>query len=367
MNVCIVSSWLPSKDRPYFAPFVYNFAENLARFGINAFIIGPSTKMDESVFNTGLMKIYRINASFPMLSMLRLFDKLKPDLIHVHAPNFFSCNAIPIAKLKKIPIIATVHRAEVEKVNNPMFFFRKHALARFKRIIAVSNHTKLLALMAGVNPSKITIIHNSCDEVLFLRKTNKNSVRKRNNLQANDKVVLFVGNLIKRKGVHYLIESLNLIRDSLNQCIVIIVGHGEELDNLKSMASSYGLKNHVKFYGRINDIELSELFSAADVFVLPSTSEGHSVAILEAMASGLPVIASDIQANKESIEDGINGFLFKSGDASNLAEKLLTILTDNMLRQEMAERSYRIYLERFSVKNQIDRHVFIYKTLIENR
>ena len=206
-----------------------------------------------------------------------------------------------------------MHRAELAPVSNPISIIRKHALARFNRIVAVSNHTKSLAINAGVDVSKISVIYNSCDERGLFNGKDKGFERKKHNFGSNDNIILFVGNLIKRKGLCSLIESLNTLRRRKSDFIAIIVGEGEDLQELKSMVNKYGLNSHVKFYGRIPKTTLSELYTAADVFVLPSTSEGHSVALLEAMASGLPIVASDIEGNMESVEDGVNGFLFRTG------------------------------------------------------
>jgi glycosyltransferase involved in cell wall biosynthesis len=94
-------------------------------------------------------------------------SQINPDIIHVHAPNFFSSIATIVATIKKIPIIATIHRAEVGRVNRPLFLFRKFVLAKYQKIIAVSNYTKSLAEDAGADPSRISVIYNSCDEDLF--------------------------------------------------------------------------------------------------------------------------------------------------------------------------------------------------------
>jgi glycosyltransferase involved in cell wall biosynthesis len=365
LNICVVSSWVPSRRRPHFAPFVYNFAENLGRIGINVSLITPLEDGEESITREDLMTIYRVNPIFAIISILRLIGKIKPDIIHVQAPNYFSCNAIPAAILKKIPIIATVHRAEVDTIANPTFFFRKHALERFKRVIAVSNYTKSLALKAGVSESKIDVIYNSCDEKFFFYGKDKDTVRKKRNFRSNDKIILFVGNLIRRKGLLLLIESLNLLRGTIPDFLALIVGQGEDLQNLNSMVNKYGLNRNVKFCGRVSKTELSELSTVADVFVLPSTSEGHSVALLEAMASGLPIVASDIEGNKESVQDGVNGLLFKKASREELAEKLANVLTDQNLKQSMSIKSSETYLKKFSTKTQIDNYLKIYSSLLK--
>ncbi len=364
MNICIVSSWLPSSRRPNFAPFVYNFAASLGRFGLNVSVITPLEDGEESITHEDLMTIYRVNAGFPILPVFRLIGKIKPDIIHVHAPNFFSCSAIPAAKLKKIPIIATVHRAEIDKLGNPIFFLRKHALARFQKIVAVSNYSKSLALKAGVDESKICVIHNSCNEVFFYQK-DKVMARINRKLPSDKKIILFVGNLIKIKGVYTLIESLKILRSSIPELLLLIIGQGEEIERLESLAASYDLNSNIKFCGWLPQKDLPELYNAADIFVLPSITEGHSVALLEAMAVGLPIVASRTGGNIETIEDGVNGFLFETGNAEKLAEKLGMILTNRNLRQMMSVKSYKTYLEKFSTKNQINNHLKIYGSIMD--
>jgi len=344
LKICVVSSWLPSKRRPNFAPFVYNFAENLGRFGINVSVITPLEDGEESITHEDLMTIYRVKSIFPLFPILRLIGKIKPDIINVQAPNFFSCSAIPAAKLRKIPIIATVHRAEVDTIANPTFFFRKHALARF---------------------TKINVIYNSCDESFFFYGREKNVLRKKLNFRSDDRIILFVGNLVRRKGLSLLVESLKLLRDKIPDFLALIVGEGEDLQNLKSMVNKYGLNRNVIFYGRISKTILSDLCALADVFVLPSTSEGHSVALLEAMASGLPIVTSDIEGNKESVEDGVNGLLFKNANREELAEKLAVVLTDQKLKQSMSAKSSEMYLKKFSTKIQIDNYLKIYSSLLK--
>lgn len=365
MNICIVSSWVPSKKHPAFAPYVYNFAQNLDKFGINVSLVCPLGKGEESVTKEGAMTIYRVNERFPAIPLLRLIGKIKPDVIHVHAPNFFSCSAIFAAKLRRIPIIATVHRAEIDKLGGPMFFLRKHALARFEKIIAVSDYTKTLALKAGVKENKICVIHNSCDETFFSR-MDKVSARIDHNLPIDKKIILFVGNLIEIKGVHTLIESLKSLSQSIPDLLLLIIGQGQERARLESLVVSYHLENNIKFQGWLPQRDLPGLYNAADIFVLPSMAEGHSIALLEAMAVGLPIVASRVGGNLESIEDGTNGFLFESGSADKLAEKLYMIFTDTELRRMMAAESYKKYHDRFSTRNQINSHLKIYQSLIGN-
>jgi len=367
LKICIVSTWIPSKKLPYSGSWVFDFAESLVRYGFNVSIIGPLGESDEPVEHTDFMSIYRVNSKLPIFSMLPLVNKIKPDVIHVHAPNVFSCNVIPIAKLKNIPILATVHLGEVEPIGKILSFFRRHALSRFKRIIAVSNYTKSLAIDAGADDSKISVIYNSCDEKYFYYGKDKATARKKLNLPADTKIILFVGDLIKRKGVSCLIESLQTLKSSQQDFLAIILGQGKELQNLEAMVKEYNMRNYVKFNGNVTRTVLADFYTAADVFVMPSFSEGHSVALLEAMASGLPLVASDIEGNRVSIEDGVNGFLFEVGNVKKLAEKLSILLTDRELQQVMSANSAKMYLAKFSSRTQIEEHLKIYNSLSSKR
>lgn len=365
LKICIVSSWVPSSRQPGFAPYVYNFAQNLGKFGLNVTLICPLERGDESVTKREFVTIYRINKKLSVFQIFRLIGKIRPDIIHVHAPNIFSCSAIVASKFSKIPIIATVHRAEIDKLGNPMFFFRKHVLARFNKIIAVSNYTKSLALKAGVDEKKIIVAYNSCDESFFYN-ADKIAARFRQNIPIDRKIVLFVGNLIKLKGVYTLIESIRILKSTVPKLLLLVIGQGEERERLESMVGRYHLENNIKFLGWLPQKDLPDIYNAADVFVLPSITEGHSIALLEAMSVGLPIVASKTGGNIESIEERENGLIFDSGDANKLAENLTLILTDSKLRNKMAEKNSILYNDKFSVKNQIKIHLSIYNSLLKN-
>ena len=323
MDICIITSWFPSKNRPNLAPFVYNFVINLANAGVKVYVIttNGSTKGTEGQNKEELIEttaesvtVYRVNRKFPVFSVLKLIKDIKPDLIHVHAPNLFSSIAILVSRLYHIPAIATVHRVEVDSVGKVWHIFRRYVLNKFHRIIAVSNFTKMLALNAGAHEDKISIIYNSCDETIFSPCQDKAMAKAKYGISSDRKIVLYAGNLIKIKGIYTLIESFKTIYTRFPGFIGIIIGQGEEQEKIRSLVNEYGLSDYVRFPGWLTQTELCEYYKAADVFVLPSETEGHSVALLEAMRSGLPIVASDAGGNKETVQDGVNGFVFKSGD-----------------------------------------------------
>jgi glycosyltransferase involved in cell wall biosynthesis len=373
MDICVITSWFPSKNRPNLAPFVYNFIINLAKAGIKVYVIttndrskGKEGQNKEELIETMAesVTVYRVNGKLPVFSVLKLIKNIKPDVIHVHAPNLFSSVAIMISTLYHIPAIATVHRVEVDSVGKVWYIFRRYVLNKFYRIIAVSNFTKMLALNAGAHEDKISIVYNSCDETIFSPCQDKARIKAKYGISTERKVILYAGNLIKIKGVYTLIESLKTLYTRFPGFIAIIIGQGEEQEKLQSLVNEYGLANNIRFLGWLTQRELSEYYKAADIFVLPSETEGHSVALLEAMRSGLPIVASDVGGNSESIEDGLNGFLFNSGNHNALADKLVILLSDYNLREYMSSNSLKIYLEKFSTKIQIENYLRLYSELV---
>ncbi|HYL67316.1 MAG TPA: glycosyltransferase [Nitrosopumilaceae archaeon] len=367
LSICIITSWFPNKKQPGFGTFIYLFAKSLAKFGVKVSLIVPLVGEEELVTSKDSITIYRIEGirkgKFFLFSMMRLVNQIKPDIMHVQAPDFFSSTAIIVAKLKNIPIIATVHRGELVALGKLMHLVRKFALPRFKKIIAVSEFSKSLALNAGADVNKVMIIYNSCDESLFSRR-DKLMARQRLGLPINKKVILYVGNLVKIKGVYTLIESCRILYSRIPNFFVLVVGDGIERVKLESLVASYGLGENIKFLGYLEPTTLPLYYNAADTFVLPSFVEGHSVALLEAMASGLPVVASMVGGNKETIEDGFNGFLFEAGDSVILAEKLIKILTDDNLRERMSTSGSEIYHKKFSAEVQIQNFLNLYRSLL---
>lgn len=365
LKICLITSWFPSNSRPNIAPFVYNFAKNLEMQGVEVSVIAPRISNEDMISRQGNMTVYRVSRIMPLFSIIGLINKTKPDILHVHAPNFFSSNAIIAARLMNLPIVATVHRAEIDEISGLLRLARKIILDKFDKIIAVSNFTRSLALKAGAKEDKITTIYNSCNEELFLPKR-KLDLREKLALPKNKKIILYVGNLVKIKGVYTLIESCRILRSNTQDFLVLIIGDGFERKSLESLVASYGLADEVKFLNWMPPSELPKYYNAADVFVLPSLSEGHSVALLEAMASGLPIVASIAGGNKETIEEGSNGFLFDVGRADLLAEKIQKILTDTNLHNHMSLNCSETYTKKFSTKIQIQNHLTLYQTLLNH-
>lgn len=260
------------------------------------------------------------------------------DFVHAHwiipqgiVQSFFKKN-----------YILTGHGADVVSFNKgPLSRIKKRALSNATKVVVVSKH--LEDVVKEICPKVETqILSMGCWTTHFDAK-----YRVKNYFdQGCNKVILFVGRLAEKKGVTYLIKAMDYIDANL-----VIVGQGPLENSLKNQAQKYGQK--IKFLGAKTHEELKTIYASADLFVAPSITaqdgdqEGFGLVMLEAMASGLPVVASRSGGITDIIIDRVNGLLAKEKDAEDLAEKINLILNDQELLQ-------RIKFESINTVKQYD-------------
>jgi glycosyltransferase involved in cell wall biosynthesis len=282
-----------------------------------------------------------------------ILDDFKPDLIHAH--NIYhqlSPSILFEAKKRNIPIILTLHDYKLICPNYLMFSKGKHcekclkgsylnclinncynsyprsALATLESFlhnkvwrsyqknidlfISPSNYLKEKMIQAGWNADKITVLINPAPDYKF------------NPIGQN---LLYIGRLSKEKGVDILLKALKGTSEKLD-----IAGTGPEEDNLKELCQQLNLNERVVFHGQVLGQALEDLRSKAKAVILPSVwAENMSLVLLESLANGKIVIASNTGGTPELIEEGKTGFLFTAGDIKMLTEKInkLAILSDN--------------------------------------
>ncbi len=206
-------------------------------------------------------------------------------------------------------------------------------------VLAISETHRMLA-HRFLPDQKIRIIHNGVDTGLF-------SPRAERETHAPVRLVC-VGRLIERKGQHHLLHAFaRLPAETRNRCRLVLAGTGDAEAGLRVCADQLDLANHVTFLGYVPREAMPEVYTQADIFVLPSQNEGMSMALLEAMASGLPVVVTDTGGSSELVHSGVNGFVIPWGDVPMLTEALDRLVQDQLLRTAMG-RASRVTAERFS-------------------
>lgn len=261
----------------------------------------------------------------------QLFKRL-PDYDIVHAHWLIPQGIIQSCFNK--PYVVTGHGGDVTSLNKGIMRRLKiRCLKRARRVTVVSGHlkAKVQELVPDLQPDVISMGVNASAYGKQYFQANYFG-------QGNRKAVLFVGRLVEKKGVTYLISAMKQL-----DALLVIAGDGPLREQLQEQACD--MEVETVFLGAKTHDELKQVYASADVFAAPSVTakdgdqEGLGLVILEAMASGLPVVASDSGGISQLIEDGVNGFLCEEKKPHELAEKLKILLTDEEVAVKMVENS----------------------------
>ena len=232
----------------------------------------------------------------------------------------------------------TGHGGDVTSLNKGLFRGLKiRCLKNARHVTVVSEHLKkrVQELVPGINPNVISMGVNTKNFGQQYRVPNYFG-------QGDKKVVLFVGRLAEKKGVTYLIEAMKQI-----DAVLVIVGDGPLRGELQSQAKHLG-SNKVQFLSGKTHEELKTIYASSDIFAAPSVTakdgdqEGFGLVMLEAMASGLPVVANDSGGISQLIENGVNGLLCEEKCVWQLVDNIYSLLDDKELYHEIVENGRRI-------------------------
>lgn len=297
-----------------------------------------------ALLRTKLLHFYlAVESFFSYLSSKRLAVRIvkdwNPNIIHMHGS--FSEGQLSVMLKKKYhkPLLITVYGEDITRYTKqfPSSNLIKFSLNNADAIICQSNFLKEEIERAGIHGKRFHIIPMGFHIGNF-RPRDKAKSRKMLDLPIEKKIILFVGHLIERKGVKYLIQAVKSVVGKHKDTLCLIVGKGELESSLKGMASELKLNDYVKFLGLKTNEEVSCYMNACDVFVLPSLNEGLPVVLCEALACGKPVVATNVAGTPEIVNNDV-GFLVKPKDAEDLAEKIEFALSKKWDKKKILERA----------------------------
>lgn len=214
---------------------------------------------------------------------------------------------------------------------------------------------------------KIKTIFNPVDTLLFSPSAElRRAAREHYGIPAGTQVMAMSGVLHRQKGMHKGIEAFKLIKNTLPEAKLIIAGDGPEMENLKALVSELGLSGSVIFCGSLPNERMSFFYNAADIYLNPTLrQEGLAIVILEAMACGLPCVASLAGGTASAFEDGISGFFTKPGDEQELAAKILILLGNPALVASVGTAARKRAIEVFGVKPVISQYLELSEDLMK--
>jgi sugar transferase (PEP-CTERM/EpsH1 system associated) len=310
------------------------------------------------------------DAWFFVFRLARIMKAYRPHI--VHSRNWGAIEAIPAARLARVPIVIhSEHGYEVETIDRlPK---RQQLLRRvvYPMADAVFTVTEELreyhAEQARFSPAKIRVLQNGVDTDRFSPCPEiRQAVRARLGLTPAAMVVGSVGRMVPIKDYATLLKAAACVIARGVDLRVLLVGSGPELEKHRAFAAETPeLAGRVVFLGATENV--SEVLNAMDLFVLPSLLEGMSNTLLEAMATGLPVVATRVGGNPELVVDGVTGWLFERGDVSELARRIEELTGRNELRCRFGDAARKRAEQQFSLRAMIERYQSLYLDLAEKK
>ena len=300
-------------------------------------------------------------------SIIRLFTHDRADVAHI---NFTSYAPLSVFKkfAFKTPFIYT-SRGLPQPWLEPSFLYKiaystesalMPLITQASAVVAISNYVKdMLKKRYGLDSE---VIYHGIDANKF-KPRNKTQSKKQLGYEEEDYIILFVGKLHPYKDPLTLIRAVSKVAERNKKLYLLMVGAGELYEEVKKAVSKLTLWSRVKLIRHVSHEELKLYYDAADLFVLPSVTEALGNVLLEAMASGVPVIASNSGACPEVI--GNAGILFHQGDHIDLAEKIMELSDNKELSRSLSNAGLKRVREVFSWEDKINRYLELYKRMAE--
>src|SRR5438094_5494528 len=281
-----------------------------------------------------------------------LFETERFDLIHAH-DWVVGRAGVELKNQLGLPLISTIHATEMGRGGSFDGEYRRKVrdierllVDQSDGIICCSNYMldHIQHQLGAVN-AKIRVIPNGVEVSRFKRDGPPHLIP--TGVSENRKVILFVGRIVREKGIFTLLEALDELRNRGKNVSLVFVGEGPLKEDLAKEILWRKLSDRVKLAGFVGEKKLVSLYNSSDAFVLPSHYEPFGMVALEAMASRIPVVVSDVGGLSEIIEDGITGVKVPASDPRALAEGILRVLDNRELSERLKENAYQAVQERY--------------------
>ena len=312
-----------------------------------------------------IQPFYDLKAFFALIKIL-LYER--PHIVHTHTSKAGILGR-GAAFFARVPIIVHTPHGHVfwgyfGRLKTGIFILLEKISALITdRLVVLTEQEKNDHLHFHIAPeNKFSEVHSGINLDRFSdTSVDPAAMKKKLTIPEGNLVVGTTGRLTHIKGHRYLIEAAGKIVSSKPDTTFVFLGDGELLDELKNMASISSIEENIKFLGWRQDV--AEVMSTFDVFVLPSLNEGMGRVLVEAMALGKPIVASDIGGIPNLVVNGENGYLVPVGDVETLAVKIITLLDDPGKREKMGNAGQR-YADKYSLEEMMKKIERLYRELL---
>lgn len=316
----------------------------------------------------------------------RIVDVIKEekiDIIHSHSPSLCGLPAMSVAKRYNIPFVYEARSNWEDSAVEQGKFKRgdmRYCLSRYLEtkvfkaadaVVTIAKELRDEIIARGISPDRVHYVPNGVDGERF-QPMEKDAMLVNQYGLAGKMVIGFIGSFYAFEGLQYLIQAVPEIIKECSHIKFLIVGDGDEMENLKAMVKELDIESHVLFSGRVPYKDILRYYSAIDIFVYPRKSERLTELVtplkpLEAMSMAKAVIGSNVGGIRELVRDGETGVLFQPGNPIDLAKKCLDLIHDNEKRNKLCNNVRAIVLAERSWDKIIDRYQEIYQSILNRR
>jgi glycosyltransferase involved in cell wall biosynthesis len=339
-------------------PFSHSFIEDKINYHLIKNTLPFTKKGFPYFFPIQELGCYRYNS----FRMKKILDSIKPDIVHAQGTeNSYALSAIR----SKYPHVISIQGLlkEINKYNQPSLrsrlktWLEAEAIKKGHHFICRTNLDSFF--VESLNPmAKIHIVYEAINPVFY-----------KNNWNVIDELsLLFVGSLQERKGIFILLKAMKLIKEMYQNVCLYIIGNGKKqyVNALKEYCNNNDLNNNINFLGYQTSEVIAKYHLKSQIFVCPSFIENSPNCIAEAMVSGLPIIASNVGGIPSMIIDGHTGYLVRSNDPNELANKIVYLLSNPSERIRLSNNGKQIAIYRHSPKSVADNTMAVYNAILSD-
>jgi glycosyltransferase involved in cell wall biosynthesis len=362
---------------------IISLKEDYKRKGHEVYIFAPRVEdyIDEekNIFryrSVNLTSKVKYPIAIPLsFRVKKVITEFNPDIVHVHHPFILSSQAIMYGEKFGIPKILTLHTQYDQYAYYAAPLPQKLTQEVIKKIVSnladktdcivtPSESMKVLIKNYGIK-NRIEVIPNAIKLSSFREKNELEclKIRKRYNLKEDEKIILFVGRVATEKSIDKIIKALGIIKKhGISKTKLLIVGNGPARDELTHLVQALGVEEEVIFCGEVNYEEIRYYYKIADVFTMASTSESFGIVTIEALASGIPVLAVRAPGAVDILTDGVDGLLTED-NIEKFANSLEKLIREPRLREKLSEGALRTS-QQYSIDVISDRMLNLYREII---
>jgi glycosyltransferase involved in cell wall biosynthesis len=285
-------------------------------------------------------------------------DILHSHTSHAHSLAFFASIGCRVCRLVTRRVDFSIFRHSFLGLSGIKYRY----MAEY--FIAISHKIKDVMVADGVSAERIFVVHSGIDLKRFEGVTGDHLIQEFN-IEPDEKVVINVAHLAGHKGQQFLVRAIPRVVEKFPEVRFFIVGKGELLAELKVLASSLGITRKLVFTGFRSDV--GAFYKIADLFVMSSVQEGLGTAVLDALAEGKAVVATDCGGIPEIIRDGQTGRLVEPANPEALARGIIDALRHPELARQMANRGRRLVQNQFSIEAMAENNLAVYRMLLSTQ